>query len=291
MRFHLAEAMIEPSMWVPLAKAVEDAGFDGMTIPDSLCYPEVSDSKYPYTPDGSREFLEDKPFLDPFIQIAAMGAVTERIRFTTFVVKLPVRNPVIVAKQASSVAVVTQDRFDFGVGISPWPDDYAVTGVPWARRGKRMNECIDIMRGLWSGEFFGFDGELYQFEPVKLCPKPSKPIPVMIGGHSEPALKRAARVGDGWLHAGGDPRELTRMIARLDDLRSEYGRQDVPFDVRVISTDAYTLSGIKRLEDAGVTDAIVGFRNAYQMPQDDQTLEHKASALKRYADSIIAKVR
>ncbi len=290
MRFHLAEAMIEPSMWLPLAQVVEEVGFDGMTIPDSLCYPEVSDSKYPYTPDGNREFLEDKPFFDPFTQIAAMGAVTKRIRFTTFVVKLPVRNPVIVAKQASSVAVLTDGRFDFGVGISPWPDDYAVTGVPWARRGRRMNECIDIMRGLWTGEFFGFEGELYQFEPVKICPKPSKPIPVMIGGHSEPALKRAARVGDGWLHAGGDPKELVAMIDRLKVLRAEYGREDVPFDVRVISMEAYTPSGLKRLEDAGVTDVIVGFRNAYQMGPDEQTLDQKRAALERYAEGVIARV-
>ncbi len=110
MRFSYAESMVDPSYYLPLAKAAEEAGYDSMVVPDSLCYPEVSDSTYPFNPDGSREFLEGKPFLEPFSLIPAMGAVTERIRFVTFVLKLPMRHPLIVAKQATSVAVLTGNR-------------------------------------------------------------------------------------------------------------------------------------------------------------------------------------
>src|SRR5271170_6004830 len=99
--------MTDPSYYLPLARAAEVAGYDSMVVPDSICYPEVSDSKYPFNPDGSREFLEGKPFLEPFSIIPAMGAVTERLRFVTFVLKLPIRNPVLVAKQATSTAVLT----------------------------------------------------------------------------------------------------------------------------------------------------------------------------------------
>ena len=108
--------MIDPSFYLPLAKAVEEAGYDNFVVPDSIAYPRESDATYPYNPDGTREFLEDKPFLEPFSLIPALGAVTERIRFTTFVVKLPIRHPVLIAKQAGSVAVLTNDRFVFGVG-------------------------------------------------------------------------------------------------------------------------------------------------------------------------------
>jgi probable F420-dependent oxidoreductase len=290
MRFHFADAMIDPALWVPLARELEAAGYDGMTVPDSLCYPEVSDSTYPYTPDGDRGFLEDKPFLDPFVQIGAMGAVTERLRFTTFVLKLPVRHPVLTAKLAASVATLTNGRLDFGVGVSPWPDDYRVTGVPWEGRGKRMDECIEILRGLWTGDYYAHEGEVFQIESIKMSPAPPA-IPILIGGHTKAALRRAAQVGDGWLHAGGDPKELERMIAELQRLREEAGRSELPFDIRVISLEAYMPEGIERLASIGVTDVIVGFRNAYSRKPDRQSLQEKVDAANMYAERIIRAAR
>jgi probable F420-dependent oxidoreductase len=285
MRFSYAESMCDPRQYFPLAIAAEQAGYTSFCVPDSILYPEVSDSKYPYTPDGSREFLEDKPFIEPFSLIPALGAVTERLRFTTFVVKLAVRHPVLVAKQATSVAVLTDDRFGFGIGLSPWPEDFAACGVPFERRGERMDEMIEILRGLSTGAFFGFRGKHFRFEPIKLCPVPSRPIPLLVGGHSEPALRRAARLGDGWMHAGGDGAALARMLARLAELRREYGTDKRPFEIHAISLDAFTPDGVRRLEDAGVTDAIVGFRNAYE--KDTMTLQQKLDALRRYADAVI----
>jgi probable F420-dependent oxidoreductase len=289
MRFSFAESMTDPAFYGPLAQAVEAAGFASMIIPDSICYPKESDSKYPYTPDGNREFLEDKPFLEPFTLIPALGAVTTKLHFNTFVVKLPIRNPVLTAKQASSVAVLTNNRFGFGVGVSPWPDDYRIVDQPWARRGRRMDEMIEIIRGLCAGGFFEYHGEIFDLEPIKICPVPTEPLPILIGGHSDAALRRAARLGDGWMHAGGDPAELEKMIQRIHALRKEYGRERSPFAVQVISLDAYTVDGVRRLESMGVTDAIVGFRNAYQMEQDTETLEQKLTAIRWYADEIIAK--
>jgi probable F420-dependent oxidoreductase len=288
MRFSYAESMCDPSHLLPLAVAADQSGWTSFTVPDSVCYPEVSDSKYPYTPDGNREFLQGKPFIEPFTLIPAMAAVTERLRFTTFVVKLPIRQPVLVAKQATSIAVLSGNRFGFGVGLSPWPEDFAACGQEWKGRGKRMDEMIEIIRGLATGEFFEYHGEFYDVDSLQLCPAPSEPIPILIGGHAEAALRRAARVGDGWMHAGGDAELLQKYLDRLAELRKEYGTQDKPFEIHVISMDAYTPDGIKRLEDMGVTDAIVGFRNAYQV--DDQTIGHKIDAMKQFADNVIAKV-
>ena len=288
MRFTYAESMCDPSQYMPLAIEAERAGFTSFTVPDSICYPEHSESRYPYTPDGDRRFLQGRPFIEPFTLIAALGAVTERLRFTTFVVKLPIRQPVLVAKQAASLAVLTGNRFGFGVGLSPWPEDFEVTGTDYRTRGPRMDEMIEIIRGLTRGGFFGYQGKHYQIPSIQICPVPTQPIPILIGGHADAALRRAARLGDGWMHAGGDGEALDAMLRRLRALRREYGREREPFEIHVISLDGYTLDGIRRLEDKGVTDAIVGFRNAYE--PDTTSLQQKIDALRRYADLMIAKL-
>jgi len=288
MRFTYAESMCDPHHFFPLVRAAEAAGWDSFSIPDSICYPEVSDSKYPYTPDGNREFLDGKPFIEPFALISALAAVTEKLRFATFVVKLPIRNPVLVAKQATSIAYLSNNRFGFGVGLSPWPEDFEVCGQEWKGRGPRMDEMIAIIRGLSTGEYFEFHGKYYDLPSIKLCPAPTRPLPILIGGQAEPALRRAARIGDGWMHAGGDAKELEGYLERLSEYRREYGRDQEPFEIHVISMDAYSVDGVKRLEDIGVTDAIVGFRNAYE--PDTQTVEQKVNALEQFAEGVISKV-
>jgi probable F420-dependent oxidoreductase len=288
-RFSYAESMTDPSFYAPLARAAEEAGYHSMVVPDSICYPQHSTSVYPFNPDGSREFLEDKPFLEPFSLIPALGAVTSRLRFVTFVLKLPVRNPVLVAKQATSTAVLTGNRLVLGVGTSPWREDYEVTGVPWARRGQRMDEELQIIRGLSAGGYFEYHGEVFDLAPVKISPVPSEPLPILIGGHGEAALRRAAQAGDGWLHGGGDPADLPGLLARLAELRRAEGSAERPFEVHVISMDAYTVDGVRRLEEQGVTDAIVGFRWPYQVGPDPEPLADKLAKLRRFADDVIAK--
>jgi probable F420-dependent oxidoreductase len=290
MRFTYAEAMTDPAYYLPLAQAAESAGYTSITVADSLVYPRESDSTYPYTADGDREFLEDKAFIETFTLIAAMGAVTSTLRFTPFVLKLPVRPPVLVAKQASSIAVLNGNRLSLGVGISPWPEDFAVMGVPWERRGRRMDEAIEVVRGLTAGGYFEYHGSFYDIPPVKMTPTPAEPIPILVGGHSDPALRRAARLGDGWMHAGGDDAELDTLLARLHAMRKAEGTADRPFEIHVISMDAYTADGVKRLEDKGVTDAIVGFRWPYIKGPDTEPLATKIENLERFAETVIAKV-
>ncbi len=291
MRFSYAESMTDPSFYAPLAQAAEDAGYDSMVIPDSICYPAESDSVYPFNPDGTREFLEDKPFLEPVSLIPALGAVTRRLRFVTFVLKLPVRHPVLVAEQVTSTAVLAGGRLVLGVGTSPWRKDYEVLGVPWERRGQRMDEELAILRGLSAGGYFEFHGEIFDVPAIKLAPVPEQPVPVLIGGHGEAALSRAAAVGDGWLHGGGNPADLPGLLARLAALRAEFGTADRPFEIHVISADAYSADGIRRLAEAGVTDVIVGFRWPYHAGPDTEPLQAKLDALRRYADDVITRHR
>ena len=223
MRFSYQVGMCDPDHYLPLARAAEEAGYDGIAIPDSICYPEEASSKYPYNADGSREFLESVPFVESLIAVAAMAAVTEKIRFATFVYKLAVRQAPVVAKQVQGIQTLSGNRLDFGVGISPWEEDFAVCDVPWEKRGKRLDEQIEILRGLETGEFFGFEGDVLSMPDNKMCPVPTAPTAVLIGGHAEPALKRAARVGDGWMCAGADMQQLDAYITRIGQLREEYG--------------------------------------------------------------------
>jgi probable F420-dependent oxidoreductase len=273
----------------PLSQEAEKCGYDSFVVPDSVLFPAESDTRYPYTADGDRAFLEDKPIIEPFALIPFLAAQTSRIRFTTFVLKLAIRPAVLVAKQAASVAVLTDNRLRLGVGISPWPEDFAAMEVPWERRGIRMDEDIDIVRGLCAGGWFEYEGEVVQLERCKISPVPDQPIPILVGGHAAPALRRAALRGDGWIHAGGDPAELGVMLEKLRALRAEYGREG-PFEIHVISMDAFSVDGAHRLEDLGVTDAIVGFRWPYVQGPDTQPLQDKLDALKRFADSVISRV-
>ncbi len=289
MRFSYAESLTDPSFYIPLAKAAEQAGYHSMTIADSIAYPYESDSKYPYTPDGSREFLDGKEIVEAFVLTAALGAVTTNLRFNFFVLKLPVRHPALTAKQAGSLAALTGNRLGLGVGTSPWPEDYELVGVPFDKRGKRMDECIEIVKGLTTGDYFEFHGEFYDIPKTKMSPAPTQPIPILVGGHADVALRRAARL-DGWMHGGGSsPEELDRLIARVKKFREKEGKTG-PFEIHVISTDAYTVDGIKRLEDKGVTDAIVGFRYPYILGPDPEPLEKKIRNLERFAEKVISKV-
>ena len=279
--------MTDPTYYIPLAKAAEAAGYHAMTIPDSVAYPFESDSKYPYTPDGSREFLDGKSFIEAFVMAGALCAATTTLKFNFFVLKLPIRPPALVAKQAGSVAALFDNRLGLGVGTSPWPEDYELMGVPFAKRGKRMDECIEIIKGLTSGEYFEFHGEFYDIPKTKMTPTPTKPIPILVGGHAEAALQRAARC-DGWMHGGGRPEELERLIKRLNKIREEEGLTG-PFEIHVISADGFTVDGVKRLEDKGVTDVIVGFRNVYVEKVDSMTLQQKIDMIRQYADNVISK--
>src|SRR6476661_4158898 len=229
--------MTDPTYYIPLAKAAEAAGYHAMTIPDSIAYPFESDSKYPYTRDGSREFLDGKSFIEAFVMAGALCAVTTTLKFNFFVLKLPVRPPALVAKQAGSLAALIGNRVGLGVGTSPWPEDYELMGIPFAKRGKRIDECIEIVQGLTTGEYFEFHGEFYDIPKTKMSPAPTQPIPILVGGHADAALRRAARL-DGWMHGGGSaPEELDRLIKQVKQYREEEGKTD-PFEIHAISMDA-----------------------------------------------------
>lgn len=159
--------------------------------------------------------------------------------------------------------------------------------MPWEKRGRRMDEQIEIIRGLLTGEYFTYKGDFHDLREIKINPIPSGPVPIYIGGHSDAALKRAALVGDGWMHAGGDNDALDPLLEKLQGFREEYGTTEKPFATYVISMDAYTPEGIERLEKAGITDVVVGFRDVYDPSTQGMGVQEKIDALSGYAEFMI----
>jgi alkanesulfonate monooxygenase SsuD/methylene tetrahydromethanopterin reductase-like flavin-dependent oxidoreductase (luciferase family) len=288
MRFHYGESMTPVENYQPLALAAEKHGYAGFSIPDSLIYPKESNQEYLYTEDGGRTFLENKPFVETLTMCMAIGAWTKTLELTTNVFKLPVRQPLYSAKIVSSIAALTNNRLNFGVGLSVWPEDYVAMGVPFEKRGKRFDECIEIVRGLTNGGYYEFHGEFYDLPAVKLNPIPTKPIPILIGGHSDPALKRAA-YHDGFIAAGGDVATVKGYMDKINAHRREAGTEGKPYRVFTTWMGHIEPDQIKQFEDIGVTDLTVAFRNLYAVEADTQPLTEKVDDLRRFADNVIAK--
>jgi probable F420-dependent oxidoreductase len=282
--------MFPAEQLVPMARAAEAAGFDTIAMPDSVFFPQTVSADYPYSADGGRFWQPDTPFVDPFVAIAAMAAVTERIRFVTNVVKLPIRDPLLVVKQLTSIAALSNDRMAIGVGLSWIPEEFEWTHTNMRTRGKRADEMIEIIKlGCAGGEpsWIEYHGRYYDFGPLMMSPTGQQATPVYVGGLSEPGLRRAARLADGWISVQNSEAEITDAIAQLDRYRAEYGRTDEPFEVNALCIDAFDLDGYRRLGELGVTElqAVPWYFNG----GDPESLDNRVDSLAWFADEIIAK--
>ncbi|WP_454836601.1 TIGR03619 family F420-dependent LLM class oxidoreductase [Rhodococcus qingshengii] len=286
MKYTVGVAMNPLDQLAGIAKTAEECGFSSIALPDSLFFMETQAADYPYTPDGSRMWNAETPWVDPLIAAAAMGAVTEKIEFYTQVLKLGSRNPVLLARQVGSVAALTNNRFGFGVGIGWAPEEFEWCSAPYKRRGARVDEMIDVLKLILGGGMVEYHGEFFDFDRLQMSPAPTKPVPFYVGGHTEVALKRAARVGDGWTSAMIKFDDLVGVIARLRELRAEYGRENEPFEIQTVCIDRFGKDGYAELEDAGVTDIItvpwvfdgIGF---------DAPLEAKQDSMRKFAEQYI----
>ena len=290
MKFSVSIAMSPPSHLIPLAQAAEAIGYDAVVLPDSIFYSEEVSAPYPYTQDGSRMWGAQTPWVEPLIGAAAMAAATERIRFYTSVLKLAVRNPVLVARQVGSLAALSGGRFALGAGLGWLPEEFKWCGEVYETRGKRMNEALEILRLLFTGEMVSYEGEHYRFGKIQMSPKPP-PVPIYIGGHSKPGLRRAARYGDGWSSAMLPKKKLLGIAETLRQLREEEGRGDLPFEIQGVVTDVFTPDGFKELEEGGVTDIICVPWIFHGVPLDGGALDAKIEGMKRFYGDVVEKSR
>ena len=181
------------------AVALEERGFDCLYAPEHVVFFSHYDSKYPYTPDGNPSFPADVGLYDPLFVCAVAGMVTTTLRLATSVLILPERPALLTAKEVMTLDHICGGRFDLGVGIGWSDEEYAALGIPWERRGKRADEYIGAIRAAWGNEVAAYHGEFVDFQDAVLRPAPvGGTVPIIVGGDSPAAMRRAARIGDGW---------------------------------------------------------------------------------------------
>lgn len=287
MKFVFSGSFVPVANLPALAAAADAAGWDMMTLPDHTVNPETLSTPYPYTKDGSRRWPEFTEWPDQMVTIGACAAVTKRLRFTTGAYVLPMRSPYLAAKSISTAAVISGDRVVLTIGVGWSKDEFDIVGQDFSTRGKRTDEMVEVMRLLWSGAYVSHKGRFFQFDRIEMNPRPTKPIPIWVGGTSEAALRRAARLGDGWVTDLQPAAEIIENIAKIRQYRAEYGRAEEPFDVLGAPTDMFDADGYRRLNDQGVTRIVTQPWQIYSPGTKD--LQLQKDALKRYAEDVISK--
>ncbi len=287
MRFSIGLAFQPPEHYLTLARAAEDAGFHAIACSDHVLNLAQLTTPYPYTADGSRRWDTFTPWPDPWVSIGAMAAVTERLRFFTNVYVLPLRNPFQVAKTVGTAATLSGNRVSLGIGMGWCEEEFELMEQPFARRGKRADEMLDVLRSLWSGEMVSHDGDAYRFPDLEMSPPVTEPVPILVGGISNPALKRAAR-NDGWISDLATTDELAGYVRRIEGYRRDLGRTDVPFSYVGSSSDALDVEGYRKVEAAGITDLLTMPWVFYSGFTDD--LDEKVEGTYRFADEILSRM-
>lgn len=245
-----------PELLAEVAKKAEVLGYESVWIPEHLAVPVEIRSPYPYAADGKFPGGPGAALHDPFVALGFVAACTEKIKLGTGVFVLPLRNPLAVAKAAASVDVLSGGRLLFGVGIGWLAEEFHAVGMPFQDRAARTREWIAILKTLWIQETPQFSGRFHSFPPVGFNPKPvQKPHPpIIFGGESRAALKRAAELGDGWFGVRYTPDSVKPQLALLKELTEKAGRDFSRLDITVGLEPGLspTVDVVRRFADAGV---------------------------------------
>ena len=228
----------------------------------------------------------DDEYPDQTAIFAAMASVTSNILFTCGVYVLPLRNPHEVARASATLAILSNDRFILGVGIGWMKEEFDIYGIDFHQRGKITNESIEVLQRLWSGQMVEHHGAHFDFPRVQLSPAPRTPPPIYIGGSSQIALQRAARVGNGYIGAGTAPDDVGPLLQRLSALRKGYGRDHLPFEAMLGITAAPSLKLYQRLANDGL-ESTVAPPFHYALGKKHSTIDEKKQFMEFYAESII----
>jgi probable F420-dependent oxidoreductase len=285
MKFWQSLSFTEPDQLVEVAKICEETGFEGVMVSDHLFHPKSFANNYPYNETGDPGFTPDTPWPQAWTTIAAMAAVTKRIRFTTLIYILPLRDPIEVAKATGTLGVLSNNRFALGAGAGWMREEFDIMGVDFKTRGRRFDESIAVCRKLWKGGMVEHHGEFFDFPALQMSPAPNAPVPVWIGGVSDVALRRAGTLGDGWLGSGQTPEEGIRMLGAIAAHRKAAGRENDAFEAIVPLVSAPDPDDMKRLEDAGATGS-VSYPFTYTVGPTS-TLDEKRAYLEGFANNVI----
>ena len=286
MKYWQAVSFCELDQLEPIAQRAEALGFCGVTFGEHLVTARTATQTYDYSDDGRVLWEAETPWPDPWVQIAALAKVTTRLRFMTTVYVLPMRDAFTAAKQISTAACISGGRVELGVGIGWQQMEFELVDRPYRTRGRHLDEQLEVMAKLWTGEMVEHQGDFYRFPPLQMSPPPPEKIPVLIGGHSPPAFRRAAK-HDGWAGACYPYEELQPLLAMARAERLAVGSLE---DYRMLAgCSDPTVDRLRTMRELGVTD--------YLKPtwlKDGRatrsSLEEKLAEMERFAETYFDRV-
>lgn len=270
-----------PDQAVNLAQAAEAAGFDSLWTVEHVVVPADYASPYPYSQTGKMPGGEDVPIPDPLVWLAYVAGHTSTIELATGILILPQRNPVVLAKELSTLDLLSGGRVRLGIGVGWLREEFEALGVPFEGRGRRTDEYMEVLRTLWREQEATHDGEFVQFHRAKSNPKPARPdgIPIVVGGHTPAAARRAGRHGDGFFPGRGKPDELVPLLDEMRRAAKDAGRD--PDAIEITSGGPTDPDSLARYADLGVHRMIVG------PPAFDP--QGVRDGLARFGDEVIAR--
>lgn len=280
-------------MGVPLrelaavARTFEESGFESLWIQEHLVFPAEMPASYPYSDDGVAPVTAETPLYDPWTLLAHLAAVTGRIRLGTNVYILPLRHPLQTARSVVTLDRLSGGRAVLGVGVGWLEDEFDFLGIPFRTRGERADATIAVLRRLWSDDVVEVSNEHFRFGPLRFRPRPLQAggVPIEVGGGSPAALRRAGRLGDGWIEIGcADLDEFRTKLAAVMTARQESDRRDRPFEVTIQARRGWGPDDFRRARDAGATRAIVGPPAG---PDGRITATECRDWARRFADEVI----
>lgn len=288
MKFWQMVSYVEIDQLEEVAKIAEDVGFEGVLGTDHAFFPKTLHSAYPYTPDGVPPVDSDTPYPDPWVTTAVMMVATKRLKFSTAVYVLPLRNPIEIANATAALSLISRSRFILGAGAGWMKEEFDAYGVDFHTRGRRMDSTISVLRKLWGGDWVEHRDEFFSYEGVKITPAPAEPIPIYTGGSSDAALERAAKLAQGWIGPGNHPDEVPPLLQKLAALRREHGRFGEPFETIVGLTTPPDPETLKRLEEQGMTSGL-NYPFNWLLGRGS-TLDEKRRVMEEFAENFIVKL-
>jgi probable F420-dependent oxidoreductase len=296
MRFWASAAFFAADDYLALAPAIEAAGLEGMMLSDHIFFPKKLESPYPYSADRQPGWAADTPFPDCWVTIAAMAAVTSRLRFSTSVYVAPSRDLCTVARQVGTAAVLSDNRVALGLGAGWMREEFDQTGQDFTTRGRRLDEMIAALRALWRPGWVEHHGAFYDIGPVQMAPAPSAPIPVWCGGYSEAALRRTTDLCDGWIGVAKTTEEGRAVVSDLLQRRSRSPRAGEPFEIILSLPTPIDVELAEMWAEAGVTGLICRPWAGALRPditdlaaaQRAASTESKISAVAEFGERVVA---
>lgn len=294
MKFWCATAFMETTELVHIATLLDRAGYHGLMVSDHLVYPKELSSPYPYSPhpDGRPIWDPETSWPDPWVLIGAMSAVTEQLHFTTNIYVAGHRPLLQVAKEVATASVISGGRVALGVGAGWMKEEFDLQGQDYSTRGKRLTEMVQALRELWRGGWVEWHGTHYDVPTLMMEPHPPAPVPIYIGGHTDAALKRAAKVGDGWIGNAYPWDECAHHIGRLKEFLRAEGREDDDFEIICGIYDLPSPDLYRRAEEElGMTGTMcMPWAMGNVSKGDRRNLNEVASAYQSYIDDFAERV-